>query len=392
METILRGGSQAVVSRDHLIAIFDQDHRSRSSVAIVGVDVEAEDGVNFDWVLAAGGGAELPVGKCGEELGGHGGGAGFEDLNFFEIAGGGELAFDDHAGAGQCGGKIGAEALRPGERAGVGVGCDFGELHDDGSVRSVDVDGVVVAGKFAVEIECAAGAGSGDDGDGRTLVAFEGRAEGNSGGVVMAGVEAGEGDDGAAAADIDAGSGRVARGGAAGAAGAGGGRDSAAGAGVGAAGGTGLACAGFLAGETAAGTGSGTDAGASAGAAQSGSSSAGGRQGERTFAAGAGLASGGAGVWRYDYSGVIARGGGSFWRGQSGADLTGAGAAITLSARAGKARAWADGGWRGNDIGCEMGSIIGPARAATAGAWSRAGKGWGGRDDVRRSGIQFGRR
>lgn len=104
-------------------------------------------------------------------------------------------------------GEAGAEAFGSGERAGVrvGAGVGFGELHDDGASGSVDINGVVIAGKFAVEIECAAGAGSGDDGDGGTLVGFDGRAAGDGGRAAVAGVEAGEIDDGAAAANIDAG-------------------------------------------------------------------------------------------------------------------------------------------------------------------------------------------
>jgi hypothetical protein len=49
-------------------------------IAVVGVDVEAEDGVDFDGLGAAGGGAEFPTGQGRHDLGGHGGGAGFEDL------------------------------------------------------------------------------------------------------------------------------------------------------------------------------------------------------------------------------------------------------------------------------------------------------------------------
>ena len=86
-------------------------------------------------------------------------------------------------------------------RAGIGVS----KLHHDNARRGVDVDGVVIAGKFAIEIERATGAGSGDDGDGGALVGFDGRAAGNGGGAAVAGVEAGEIDDGAAAANVDAG-------------------------------------------------------------------------------------------------------------------------------------------------------------------------------------------
>ena len=145
-------------------------------VAVVGVDVETEDGVDFHGLGAAGGGAEFPVGESGHDFCGHGGGAGFEDLQIFQIATGVEFAFDDDAGVGKSGGEIGAEALRTGEGSGVGVrvGIGFGELHDDGADVGIDVDGVVVAGELAVEIECSAGARGGDDSDGGAGVAFDG--------------------------------------------------------------------------------------------------------------------------------------------------------------------------------------------------------------------------
>jgi hypothetical protein len=54
-----------------------------SLVAVVGVDVEAEDGVYFDRLSAAQGGAELPGAQRGHDLDGHGGGAGLEDLEIF---------------------------------------------------------------------------------------------------------------------------------------------------------------------------------------------------------------------------------------------------------------------------------------------------------------------
>ena len=219
-------------------------------IAVVGVDVEAEDGVDFDGLGSAGGGTEFPAGEGGYDFCGHGGGAGFEDLKIFQVSRGVEFAFDNDAGVGKVGGEIGAEALGSGEwsGAGMGVGIGVGKLHDDDARGSVDIDGVVIAGEFAVEIECAAGAGSGDDGDGGALVGFDGRAAGSGGCAAVASVKAGEIDDGAAAANIDAGGSGGSGGRGAGSAGAGGGRDSGAGVGVGAVTGTGLSCAGVFGG------------------------------------------------------------------------------------------------------------------------------------------------
>jgi hypothetical protein len=53
---------------------------SPDSIAIVGIDVEAEDGVDFNRLHAAHGGTELPAGQGGHKFCGHVGGAGFEDL------------------------------------------------------------------------------------------------------------------------------------------------------------------------------------------------------------------------------------------------------------------------------------------------------------------------
>ncbi len=63
-----------------VFTVAQQQSEAPPSVAVVGVDVEAEDGVDFDRLLAAHGGAEFPGGECGHDFGGHGGGAGFEDL------------------------------------------------------------------------------------------------------------------------------------------------------------------------------------------------------------------------------------------------------------------------------------------------------------------------
>jgi len=210
--------------------------------AVVGVDVEAEDGVDFDGLGAAGRGTEFPAGKCGHDFRGHGGGAGFEDLQIFQVARCVEFAFDDDAGVRKIFREIGAKALRSSERAGMGmsVGVDFGELHHDGADGGVDVDRVVIAGKLAVEIKYTAGARGGDDGDGRAGIAFYGGASGKSRGIAVSGVKAGKIDDGAAAANVHTGRGGNSGGGGASAAGAGGGRDSGACVRVGT-----TACAGF---------------------------------------------------------------------------------------------------------------------------------------------------
>ncbi len=93
-------------------------------IAVVGVDVEAEDGVYFDGLSAADGGAEFPCGEGGHYFCGHGGGAGFEDLKIFQVAAGIEFAFDDYAGVGKVCGEIGAEALGP--VSGPALGCAAG--------------------------------------------------------------------------------------------------------------------------------------------------------------------------------------------------------------------------------------------------------------------------
>ncbi len=69
---------------------------------------------------------------------------------------------------------------------------------------------------------------------------FAGERPGNRGSAAVAGIEAGQRDDGAAATDVDAGNGGRSSGSGACAAGAGSGRDSGAGVGIGA-----VACAGF---------------------------------------------------------------------------------------------------------------------------------------------------
>jgi hypothetical protein len=53
------------------------------SIAVIGVDVEAEDRIDFDGLGAASGRAEFPVGKRSYDFCGHGRGAGLEDLKIF---------------------------------------------------------------------------------------------------------------------------------------------------------------------------------------------------------------------------------------------------------------------------------------------------------------------
>ena len=154
---------------------FDREiHSDRRTVliAVVGVDVEAEDGVYFNRLHTAHGGAELPGGQGSHDFRGHGGGAGFEDLEIFQVAGSVEFAFDDDAGVGKVRGQVGAQALWSDERSGERMrgGIDFGELHHYSADRRIEIDGVVVAGELAVEIKRSAGTRRGDDGDCRPLV------------------------------------------------------------------------------------------------------------------------------------------------------------------------------------------------------------------------------
>jgi len=168
---------------------------------------------------------------------------------------------------------------------------DLGELHHDGADAGIDVDGVVIAGKLAVEIECAARARSGHDGYGRAFVFSHRRTAGQAGGAAVSGVEAGQRDDrscSAAAANVHACGGGRSGGRGACAAGAGSGRDSCARVGIGAMAGAGFSCAGVFSGETAARTFSVADAGTCAGAAEAGVIAARRGHGERTFSAVAG--------------------------------------------------------------------------------------------------------
>ncbi len=267
--------------------------------SVVGVDVEAEDGVDFDRLSAASGGAKFPARQCGEDFRGHGGRPRFEDLKIFEIAGGVQLTFDDDASAGKVFGEIGAKALGSGKSAStVRVGIGFGELHDGSADVGVNVNGVIVARKFAVEIECASGTRCGDDGDGGAGIAFDGGAHGNAGRVAIAGVKAGQIDDGAASANIDAGSGGVSGGRGTCATGAWNGRDSAPRVGIRAAGRAGFSCAGCCTGHSTSGATSVANSSAAAGATYAGFVSAGGRHGQRTFGAVAGHAGLCAGIGR----------------------------------------------------------------------------------------------
>src|SRR5208337_1332892 len=211
--------------------------RQWALIAVVRVDVEAEDGVDVHGLSAARGGAEFPAWQRGHDFRGHNCGSGLEDLQIFQVAGCVQFAFDDYAGAGKVCREIGAQAFGSSESSGAGMrgGIGFGELHDDSADVGVDVDGVVVAGKLAVEIKRAAGTRCRDDGDCRPRIAFHRRAARNAGSVAVTGVEAGKIDHGAAAANVYACRSRIARGRGAGAAWAGCGRDSGASIRVGAA-------------------------------------------------------------------------------------------------------------------------------------------------------------
>jgi hypothetical protein len=197
-------------------------------IAVVGVDVEAEDCVDFYRLSAAHGGAELPMRQRGHDLRCHVGRARFEDLEILQLAGSIECAFDDDAGVGKAGGQIGEVASWAGEGFGLSMrgGINLGELHHDRADRSIHIDRVVVAWELAVEIKHSAGARGSDDGDGRPLVRPCRRVVGRIGSAAVRS-EAGQIDDAAAAAtNVDTGHGGRSCGSATGAAGAGRGRDS----------------------------------------------------------------------------------------------------------------------------------------------------------------------
>src|ERR1039457_3664433 len=142
--------------------------RSSTLIAVVGVDVEAEYRVYFDWLDAAHGGAGISNAQGGYDLNRHRGGAGSGDLQIPQVAGGVEPAFDYDAVVGKVRGQFGAHALRADDcplptRGGI----HLGELHHYRADRRIHVNGVVVAGELAVEIESSAGARCGDDGNGR---------------------------------------------------------------------------------------------------------------------------------------------------------------------------------------------------------------------------------
>src|SRR5712691_4049012 len=75
-------------------------------VPVVGVDVEAEEGVDFNRLCTAHGGTELPAWQRGHNLCSHSSGTGFEDLQISQVAGRIEFAFDHDTRAGKIGGQI----------------------------------------------------------------------------------------------------------------------------------------------------------------------------------------------------------------------------------------------------------------------------------------------
>lgn len=247
-QSILLSPDQARAKPDSNFMMLDAALKRRPSalITVVGVDTEAEDGVHFNWLLAAHGGTELPTGKGGHDFRGHGGGAGFEDLQMLQVAGSVQRASDDEARVGKVGGKVGAQALWTDQRSSLTMrgGIGFGELHDCGADWRIHVDGVVVAGELAIEIKRATGARGSNDGDRRAFLLLDPRASGKSGLVAPVGSKAGKIHDvSAAAANVHAGDGGNAGGCVACAAGAGRGRNSSASVYVGTYAGSGLASA-----------------------------------------------------------------------------------------------------------------------------------------------------
>lgn len=96
-------------------------HLLRRSEAVVGVDVEADDGFDFYGLVAAQGRLEFPGAQGGYDFGSHIGWARLENVQVAGIAGSIDEAGDDHTRAGQPGrkvfanrdwsGKIGAEGV-----------------------------------------------------------------------------------------------------------------------------------------------------------------------------------------------------------------------------------------------------------------------------------------
>src|SRR5215831_13511041 len=89
--------------------------------------------------------------------------------------------------------------------SGGGLICKF---HHNGSVRSVQIGGVLFAfEQILVRLESSSGTSGGNDSYAKGLrVRFEGRSRCGCGGIssIWIGTEAGQGDDAASTADIDA--------------------------------------------------------------------------------------------------------------------------------------------------------------------------------------------
>lgn len=101
------------------------------SESIVGVDVEAEDGGDFDGLGAAHGGLKFPGAQGGDDFRGHVGRASIENADIFHVARGIEGAFQRQAGVSKTFGQIDANRRRRGESSAKGVraGGFIGELH-----------------------------------------------------------------------------------------------------------------------------------------------------------------------------------------------------------------------------------------------------------------------
>jgi hypothetical protein len=119
--------------------------------------------------------AEFPAGQRSHEFSGKIGWPRLQNLKTLQIPARVKFAFYDNARARQPDRKIGADSLRPGKSACAWMTAWVGvrELHHYRAQVCIDVDGVVISRKLAIEIKSAAGTGSGDDGDRRPGISFD---------------------------------------------------------------------------------------------------------------------------------------------------------------------------------------------------------------------------
>src|SRR5260370_23062442 len=86
-----------------------------SSISVIGVNAEAEKGVDFYWLPTAHGRTKFPALECCHNFGGHSRRAGLVNSKAFQIARSVEDAGNDHTRAGKSRREIGAQALRTGQ-------------------------------------------------------------------------------------------------------------------------------------------------------------------------------------------------------------------------------------------------------------------------------------